>query len=65
MGGRLGEPTGRKFGKPGSRGGQCKMSVINRVQIIIVRSWCVEGWESFRGENFESLEAMEASVKRY
>jgi hypothetical protein len=51
MGGRLGELEGGKFGKPSCRGGQCKMSVINRFHAIIFRRPCVEGWESLRGEN--------------
>jgi hypothetical protein len=65
VGGRLGEHAGRKNGKPGGLGGQCKMSVINRVHTIIVRSRCVEGWGSLRGENLYSLQAMEASAKGY
>ncbi len=32
-----------KYGKPGGRGGQCKMSVINRGYPIIFWSRCAEG----------------------
>jgi hypothetical protein len=65
MGGTLGELAGGKHGKPRGRGGQCIMFVINRIHTIIFRSRWAEGWESLRGENFESLEAMEASAKGY
>jgi hypothetical protein len=51
LGGRLGELEGGKFGKPGGREGQGKMSVINRVHTINFKKRCVEGWESLGGEN--------------
>jgi hypothetical protein len=46
-------------------GGQCKGALISRVYIFIFRSRWAEDWESLRGENLESLEAIETNAKGY